>query len=333
MSQQPSSPHESFSRELDADPDHDQVLLFPTRLAVCDPTDLRSQSAARPATRARSRVSTRVIAQVVVLGVAGRLSDVVEGLDRAMQLALADEPRGVVCDLSAVLGGFEPVAVEVLATAGRHVRDWPGIPVAVACPDPQVRAALRAHPLGGHLIVTESLFCAVSAVLATPTLTIGRLQLAPHPTAPRASRNFVTRTLLDWQLNRVIPSASLVVSELVASSSINAGTDIDLSIVWNLGALRLTVRDYGPGLPGQPHSGLDLHGRSLTVVTGLSRAFGVLPTANGGKVVWAVLDAPRRLPPTNHHRPADEPQEALILNDARALAGQPSRRILERSHR
>jgi hypothetical protein len=331
MAQQSGSPDESFHHELYADSDH-HVLRFPTRPTAWDPSDLPDQSVGRPATTRRAQVSTRTIRQVTVFGVGGRLSHVVEDLGRAIELALADGPRGVVCDLSAVLGGFEPVAVEVLATAGRHVRDWPGIPAVVACPDPRVREALRAHPLGRHLIVAESLFCAVSAVLAAPTLTIERLQLAPHPTALRASRSFVTRTLLDWQLNRVIPFASPVVSELVASSSINAGTDIDLSIVWNLGALRLTVRDQGPGLPGQPHSGLDLHGRSLTVVAGLSRAFGVLPTANGGKVVWAVLDAPRR-PPTNHHRPADERQEALILNGAQALAGQPSRRILERSHR
>jgi hypothetical protein len=336
MAQQSNNPHAFLAHELHADSDH-QILPFPTSSAAYIPTDLSAQSAGRPATRprarTRARVSTRAIRQVMVFGVAGRLSDVVEDLDRAIELALADGPRGVVCDLSAVLGGFEPVAVEALATAGRHVHDWPGIPVAVACPDQQVREALRAHPLGRHLIVTKSLFCSVSAVLATPTLTIERLQLAPHPTAPHAARDFVTRTLLDWQLHRVIPSASLVVSELVASSSINAGTDIDLSIVWNLGALRLTVRDNGPDLPSQPHSGLDLHGQSLTVVAGLSRAFGALPTANGGKVVWAVLDAPRRPPPTNHHRPADERQEALILNDAPALAGQPSRRILERSHR
>jgi len=199
----------------------------------------------------------------------------------------------VVCDLSTVLDGADPVAVEVLATAGRHVRDWPGIPVAVAFPDPLVREALAAHPLGGHLIVTPSLFSAVSAVLATPTLAVAWLRLAPHPTAPRASREFVTRTLLDWRLSRVIPFASLVVSELVASSSVNAGTDIDLSVVWNLGALRLAVRDHGPALPRQRHSVLDLHGRGLSVVAGLSRAFGVLPTADGGKVVWAVLEAPR----------------------------------------
>src|SRR5664280_128512 len=277
------------------------VVPFPTRQVPYVPAKARATSSGRPATGARVRARKHAIRQVVVLEVAGRLGDAVEDLDRAIQLALADGPRGVVCDLSAVfegagpaaVDGAGPVAVEVLATAGRHVRDWPGIPVAVACPDPWVREALRAHPLGGHLIVTASLFSAVSAVLASPALAVEWLRLAPHPTAPRASRDFVTRTLLDWRLGRVIPFASLVTSELVASSTVYAGTDIDLSVAWNLGALRLTVRDNGHALPHQGHSDHDLHGRGLTVVAGLSRTFGVLPTEGGGRVVWAVLEAPR----------------------------------------
>jgi hypothetical protein len=243
-------------------------------------------------------------------------------LDREVLFALADEPRGVVCDVSALVHGAAPEAVEVLANIGRHVRDWPGIPVAVACPDPRVREALRADPLGAHLIVTESLFSAVSAVLTTPAMVVERLRLAPHPTAARASREFVARTLLDWRLGRVIPVASLVVSELVASSTINAGTEIDLAVVWNQGALRLTVRDRGPALPGQHPAVLELKGRRLTVVAGLSRVFGVLPTSDGGKVVWAVLEAPRSRPSNRPHRSAIARQESLILNDARALAVQ-----------
>src|SRR5674476_1452988 len=192
---------------------------------------------ARPASRSargpQVGVRARVMGQVVVRDSVGRLRDVVEDLDHAIELALAEGPCGVVCDLTAVLEGAEPGAVEVLAMAGRHVRDWAGIPVAVACPDPKVREGLRGHPLGSHLIVTESTFSAVSAVLSTPTLAAERLRLAPHPTAPRASREFVTRTLESWRLDRVAPFASLVVSELVASSSIHAGTDIDLSLVWN----------------------------------------------------------------------------------------------------
>jgi len=332
MAQQPGSPEPSFPHLLDADSGN-HVLRFRSRLTAWEPTDVLDQSAGRPATTRHGQVTTRIIRQVTVLGVGGRLSQVVQDLDRSIELALAEGPRGVVCDLSAAREGEETVAVDMLATAGRHVRDWPGIPVVVACPDPQVREALRARRLGRHLIVAESLFCAISAVLAAPTLTVERLRLAPHPTAPLAARNFVTRTLLDWRLNRVIPFASLVVKELVARSSINADTDIDLSLAWDHGALRLAVRDQGPALPGQPHSGHDLHGQHLSVVAGLSRAFGVLPTANGGKVVWAVLEAPRQPPATSHHRPKGEPQEALKLSHAQSTAGQPSCRILEMSSR
>jgi len=264
-----------------------------TQLVTAVLPELPAPKVRRAAAGHRVRARRSAIREVIVIEASGRLSDVVEDLDQAIQLALAEGPRGVVCDLSGVLEGPETVALEVLATAGRHVRDWPGIPVAVASPDPQVRETLRAHPLGGHLVVTASLFSAVTAVLATLALDVERLRLAPHPTAPRASREFVTRTLLDWRLSRFIAFASLVVSELVASSSVNAGTDIDLSVAWNLDALRLTVRDHGPGLPGQPQSPLSLRGRGLTVVAGLSRAFGVLPAEDGGKAVWAVLEAPR----------------------------------------
>jgi len=137
--------------------------------------------------------------------------------------------------------------------------------------------------------VTESLRSARTAVLAAPALTVARLRLAPHRTAPQASRDFVTRTLLDWRLSQIIPFASLVIGELVANSTMDTSTDIDLSIVWNLQALRLTVRDDGPDLPRPPYSHLDPHGRRLSVVAVLSHRFGVLPTADGGEVVWAVL--------------------------------------------
>jgi hypothetical protein len=186
----------------------------------------------------------------------------------------------------------------MLASAGSHVRDWPGIPLAVACTDPEVRKALGAHPMGRHLSVTSSMLSAISTVLATPTVAVQWLRLAPHPTAARASRNFVSRTLLDWGLAPLIPAASLVISELVTNSTIHAGTDIDLSIAWHLGALRLTVRDSSPDLPCQRHPHLDVNGRGLSLVLGLSRGFGVLPTTDGGKVVWAVLDAPRLRPRT-----------------------------------
>ncbi|MDQ1482901.1 MAG: hypothetical protein QOF35_977 [Actinomycetota bacterium] len=278
------------------------AVAFPTRSASRVLPGLEAPSADLHIGDRIAGIRTRIRRGVVVLEVAGRLSDVVHELDRAIELALAEGPRGVVCDLSGVLEGAEPGAVEMLATAGRHVLNWPGVPVAAACPDAQLRQALGAHALGRHVLVTDSLFSAIPAVLASPAVDVESVRLAPHPTAPRASRNFITRTLLDWQLNHVIPFASLVVSELVASSSINAGTHIDLSVARNLEALRLTVRDGGASLPGVRRSSSDLNGRGLTVVTGLARAFGVLPTANAGKVVWAVLDLRRPLRSPTRHR-------------------------------
>jgi len=312
----------------------DRVIPFPTRRPAHLAAELPVPAAGRPATARTVRARRRVIREAVVLEVDGRLSEVVEDLDLAIQLALAEEPRGVVCDLSAVLEDAEPVAVEVLATAGRHVRDWPGIPLAVSCPDRRVREMLAAHPLGGHLIVSGSLFSAINEVLASPALAVERLKLAPHPVAPRASRDFVTRTLRDWRLGTTVPFASLVVSELVASSARHVGTDIDLSVAWSLGALRLAVRDHGPAQPRQPDSAPDLYGRGPGVVAGLARAFGFLPAPDGGQVVWAVLDAPRsRLAPKqvrSGHAPGPKDpgelagsQDSPRLGDGSRLAALP----------
>src|SRR5664280_602878 len=269
--------HGSNARTRRAKLDH-HIVPFPTRSVPPESAEMAAQSAGGQATGPRARVRRRAAAQVTVLEVAGRLSDVVDELDQAIQLALAGGPRGVVCDLTKTLAGAEPVAVGVVATAGRHVQDWPGIPVAVACPDPVVRQALRAHPLGGHLIVTESLTAAIASVLETPYLMVQSLRLAAHPTAPRACREFLTRTLVDWRLSQAIPMASLVISELVISSSTHAATEIDISVVWDQGALRLTVADHGPALSGQPSPSLDLRGRGLSAVAGLSRSLGALPT-------------------------------------------------------
>jgi len=303
----------SLPPDLPTDVDH-QVIHLPTWSeaqlltgAAPAPTDRR---AAHPTARAR----THPLHQVVVLEFTGPLGVVVKDVDRAVQLSLADGPRGVVCDLSGVLKGAEQADLEVLATVGRHVRDWSGIPVALASPDPRTRKALRFHPLGSHLIVTQSVLQAVSAALAPPIPSVEWLRLAPHPTSPRASRNFVARTLLDWGLGRLIPSVSLVVSELVTSSTVHAGTDIDLSIAWNLGALRLTVRDNSPDPPRQRFSRFDQQGRGLSAIAGLSRSYGVLPTADGGKVVWAVLYAARPRPQTSRRS-----TESLTITKGRTM--------------
>ncbi len=262
-------------------------------------------------------IRTYTARQVAILETSGLFGDAVEDLDPAIELALAKTPRGVVCDLTTMLEGPQPGDIDLLAKAGRHVRDWPGIPVAVACPDPQVGVLLAAHPLGAHLIVTATILQALSAVLRTPTVAVEWLHLAPHPTASRAARDFVTRTLLGWGLSSATPTASLVVSELVTNSTVHAGTKIDLSIAWDGPAVRLTVQDRGTGRPRPRIAGLGPHGRGLTIVSGLSRGFGFLPTGDGGKVVWAVLEVPLPSPltgpePLEYAAPHQEPPHLSI---------------------
>jgi len=132
---------------------------------------------------------------------------------------------------------------------------------------------------------------------------------------------------MDWRLGGVIAAASLVISELVTNSTMHAGSDIVLSVAWHQGALRLTVRDDSPQPPLQRHSALALHGRGLTIVAGLSRAFGVLPTADGGKVVWAVMDASRRAPSTRSSSSVYVTKE-YAMSTVLASLPRPARRAL-----
>jgi anti-sigma regulatory factor (Ser/Thr protein kinase) len=129
------------------------------------------------------------------------------------------------------------------------------------------------------------------------------LRLAPHPTAPRAAREFVNRTLLDWRLSQQIPAAAIVVSELVTNAMTHAGSDIDLTVSEYRQSVRVAVRDRSHELPVERPGGMDRKGRGLAIVAGLSSAWGVLHHPDGGKVVWAVLDAsPRPLRATSRRR-------------------------------
>lgn len=284
---------------------------------------IRVQGAEDSAVGSLRWVRTQVVGTVVVLEVAGLLSDVVADLDLAIRLALADGPRGVVCDLTAILEDARrgQDARKGGQACARLARDpgGRGLPRPVGSrgaeraslgkePDRDIVDALRGVRGAGH-----------------PTPSVAWLRLAAHPSAPRAARDFVTRTLLGWGLGSVIPCASLVVSELVTNSTMHAETDIKLSVAWHLGAVRLTVRDHSPDLPHHRPAAQELHGRGLTIVTGASRAFGVLPTTDDAKVVWAVLEAPGAQPSTSPNRadPATKESANSSIPAPRPLPPEP----------
>jgi hypothetical protein len=237
--------------------------------------------------------------EVAVVAGVGRLDDVAADLRRAVLLALAEDPRAVVCDLTGVTDGSDADAGLLLATIAQQVRDWPAVPVALHSPDADLRHRLRRQPLSEHVLLRATMSQAMTAVGRSAPPATATLELVPHVTASRVARDFVSRTCLDWGLAPAIASACLVVSELVTNGLRHAVTDMDLSLARHQGLLRLALRDHSDAPLRLRAPDMDnVGGRGLAVVGACSRAWGVLPTADGGKVVWAVLDvrAPDALP-------------------------------------
>jgi len=238
---------------------------------------------------------------------AARLTDVeADDVGVAVATAVASGPRAVVLSLPPRCPDAETGVLRVLTGAAALARDWAGVPVVVACPDAGLRPLLETHASSAHLRFTPTVQLALAAVLrSAPPVMVSR-RLAPHPTAPRAARDFVSRALLDWRLAQRIPAAVLVASELVTNAMLHARTRIDLTVATHDGSVRICVSDEIPDMTSVRQASpaavngrsqeLERVGRGLAVVAVLSQRWGVLPTENGGKAVWAVLGETRVLP-------------------------------------
>ena len=188
---------------------------------------------------------------------------------------LSRDPVTVTCDLSGVTGDLDGRALRELLDTGGLLEHWPGIAMVLVTPQRVEEPLLARYGVGRE-------------PAARPT---AQIHLDPHPRAVRSARDFVSRTCLDWQLPQVIGSAVLVVGELVSNGLTHAGTALDVTVSAYDGRLLLGVHDGSdlhPRVPAHPPGSTRGHG--LNLVAGFSRAWGSLPRADGGKVVWAVLD-------------------------------------------
>ena len=111
-------------------------------------------------------------------------------------------------------------------------------------------------------------------------------------TASRRARFLIGRPLRRWGLAELIPTAELVVSELVTNAVRYAQGPIGLRLVLEDG-LVCEVFDDSAALPRLRHPGTeDERGRGLQVVSQLARRWGARRTPSG-KVVWCELSLPR----------------------------------------
>jgi anti-sigma regulatory factor (Ser/Thr protein kinase) len=235
-------------------------------------------------------VSVKGVGTVLVLDVRGRLAEAAEPAYFSVLLGLAEEPAAVVCDVAGVTGPVDPESVALLASLGVEVEQWPGVPIAVVCPDRLLREALAARPDSRHLMVESERQPVLRRLLGRQSASMVRMSLEPDPRSAGAAREAVARACDRWGMSSVSASATLVVSELVTNALPHAGSDVGLSVARSGRRLRIAVRDASSLRPQpQPVEPSRPRGRGLLLVAALADAWGVLPTSDGGKVVWAVL--------------------------------------------
>jgi hypothetical protein len=231
-----------------------------------------------------------------LVAVSGPLDDVAEVAHRAVLDTLADDVSAVVCDLSEATGPTDSESTALLASVGSEVRQWPGTPVGMVCPTVRLREGFARHPDSRYLVIAERRRQVLAGLARRPHATVVQASLPPVARSARAARDLVARTLLDWGCGPQIGGATLVVSELVTHAMLYADSNLLVTVARCGAQVRISVRDANrtnTQLTGEESA--RINHRGLLLVAAVSESWGVLPTSDGGKVVWAVLAANPRL--------------------------------------
>lgn len=207
--------------------------------------------------------------------------------------AFAEQPRVLICDLS----GVNATAAEirgVLEPLAGYLIDWPGTGVVVRSPDPTVRAELCAVPLTERIIISASRATALAELLPRlPRVERVQTRIGAALTAPVTARRFTATTMLDWGLPTIAGPAALAVSELVTRTAVHAAAETTLTLSRANGRIQVALREHGAGPTSSCTDHLDsrtIRGRGLLLLHGVTRGWGVFPSRNRERLIWAVLD-------------------------------------------
>jgi serine phosphatase RsbU (regulator of sigma subunit) len=138
----------------------------------------------------------------------------------------------------------------------------------------------------------------VTLLLArTPGAPLGSAStmIQSRPQHVAAGRRFTRDTLAGWDEAQLVPTACLLVSELLTNAIRHTSEPIGLRLHHSDHEIIAEISDDHPRLPRKMLTApADEYGRGLTLVEALADCWGSLP-ANGGKIVWFTL-ATSRLP-------------------------------------
>ncbi|SEK27725.1 PAS domain S-box-containing protein [Streptacidiphilus jiangxiensis] len=139
------------------------------------------------------------------------------------------------------------------------------------------------------------LLARLGGVPGPATLREERWTLSAEPSAPAQARRLVRRMLSDWDLDDLLDTTELLVSELVTNAVRYASAPIGLRLALGEETLLVEVADPLPDPPREREAaGTDEGGRGLQLVHRLAHRWGTR-AEGAGKVVWfeqTLPDAP-----------------------------------------
>ncbi len=236
-------------------------------------------------------MSASTVAGACLLNALGTLdsSTYLELRDRVIKAAL-DEPSAVLIDVS----GLDVPASSawlVFASARWHVSTWPGIPILLVCPRPDVAGRIAQTGVTRYVPVYADLETALASIVRD---TIRRHRASvelPHSLSSlRRSRDFVATWLSDWSQDQVIPTAKVIVDVFVENVLRHTESQLVVRLERADSTVTVAVEDADdtPAVLREPAGGCVDRTSGLAVVSALSRAWGSRP-APDGKTVWAVI--------------------------------------------
>jgi anti-sigma regulatory factor (Ser/Thr protein kinase)/anti-anti-sigma regulatory factor len=251
---------------------------------------------------AGGRFSVEVVRHLPVTLVAprGRLDLATAGdLRETLIKGLTDCPEAVVVDLSG-LWVDNDLPLSVFRVIRRHAASWPTIPVVLAAPSPDLADRLMRIGLAGSMPLYRDVTEAIAGAAGPPTRARADWDLLPGPGAPSEARGLATRMCQAWDLEEILDTVLIVMSELVTNAVVHGTGSVHVTVVLRYQHLHLVVRDQSPDPPRraqhpQRHStgvSLDSNGRGLHLLDAVCQSWGYL-SSGLGKAVWARIRLPQ----------------------------------------
>jgi anti-anti-sigma regulatory factor len=205
---------------------------------------------------------------------------------------MVDEPDAVIVDLGPLVIPSTAV-LSVFSVVALRTGHWPGVPIMLVARQASHRETLRHSAVSRWVPCFEDLDAAFGAVGEPPLRRRVLVGLAGHRSSAREARRHVREIGGDWGLTEVgdvLADAELIATELVENTVRHTVSDLVLRLELRNGLLTVAVADDDPReavLLGRTRA------TGLVMVAGMAEVWGCTPAMNGGKIVWAVLDAGR----------------------------------------